>query len=167
MNQLRSWEEVYLDKVIDPKDLFERIAAFKAAGKRIVTLNGSFDLLHAGHLHMIYEASQQGDCLIVALNTDQSIKEYKSSSRPIVPLVFRLQMIAALEFVDYVTWFDETNPCTILSIIQPDVHVNGSEYGANCIEASTVKKHGGRLHIVELIPDLSTSAILKKIQSSV
>lgn len=73
--------------------------------------------------------------------------------------------MAALEFVDYVTWFDETDPRRILSEIKPDVHVNGAEYGENCIEAPTVKQHGGTIHIVQLIPGLSTSHIIKKIIS--
>jgi D-glycero-beta-D-manno-heptose 1-phosphate adenylyltransferase len=72
--------------------------------------------------------------------------------------------MAALEFVDYVTWFDETDPRKILSLIKPDVHVNGAEYGENCLEAETVKALGGRIHIVELVPGLSTSQILQKIQ---
>lgn len=154
----------YKEKVIAPADLAAKVSALKQEGKSIVTLNGSFDLLHAGHLQIIYEASLQGDILIVALNTDRSIQEYKSKSRPIIPLEYRLQMIAALAFVDYVTWFDETDPRALLSLIKPHVHVNGSEYGENCIEADIVKQGGGKIHIVPLVPGLSTSAILKKIK---
>ncbi len=162
---LTSWSEAYKKKLIAPEELAEKVAALKAQRKKIVTLNGSFDLMHAGHLHMIHEAAQQGDVLILALNTDRSIQAYKSPSRPIVPLDYRMQMMAAIGFVDFVTWFDELDPCRLLSIIQPHVHVNGSEYGINCIEADTVKKNGGTLHIVDLVPGLSTSALLKKIQS--
>ncbi|QLH35343.1 MAG: adenylyltransferase/cytidyltransferase family protein [Parachlamydiaceae bacterium] len=118
--------------------------------------------MHAGHLQIIYEASQQADLLIVALNTDSSIQKYKSPLRPIIPLEYRLQMMSALAFVDYVTWFEETNPCKLLEIIKPNVHVNGAEYGENCIESETVKSHGGSLHIVKLVPGLSTTQILKK-----
>jgi len=160
-----TWNEAYKRKIILPEKLAETVTALKKQNKKITTLNGSFDLMHAGHLHMIYEAAQQGDILILALNTDSSIQAYKSPTRPIIPLEYRLQMMAALGFVDFVTWFDELNPCKILEIIQPDVHVNGAEYGVNCIEADIVKKNGGQLHIVPLIPGLSTSAILKKIQS--
>ena len=113
---------------------------------------------------MIHEASKQADRLIVALNSDDSIRKYKSANRPIIPLQFRLEMVAALEFVDYVTWFDETDPRAFLAKIKPDVHVNGSEYGADCIEAEIVKQHGGRLYLVERIPALSTSAIIEKIK---
>ena len=160
---LKNFEEYFSQKWIDPSKIEETVDNLKKNGKTVATLNGSFDLLHAGHLHMIYEASQQADVLILALNSDSSIKKYKSPLRPIVPLEYRLRMIAALGFVDYVTTFEETDPRALLNKIKPHVHVNGAEYGANCIEAEVVKSHGGRLHIVELIPGLSTSVLIKKI----
>ena len=153
-------------KYIDPQEIEAKVAVLKAQGKKIVTLNGSFDLLHAGHLHIIHEASEQGDVLIVALNSDSSIQKYKSPSRPIIPLEYRMKMMAALDFVDYVTSFEETDPRAILQKIKPDVHVNGSEYGKDCIEAAVVKENGGSIHIVDLVPGLSTSNILQKIRSS-
>lgn len=159
----KNFEEYFSTKWIEPLKLEIDVEELKKGGKTIATLNGSFDLLHAGHLHMIYEASQQADVLIVALNSDSSIKKYKSPLRPIVPLEFRLRMIAALGFVDYVTMFEETDPRVLLGKIKPDVHVNGAEYGANCIEADVVHSNGGRLHIVELVPGLSTSTLIKKI----
>ncbi|CUI17509.1 heptose adenosyltransferase [Candidatus Protochlamydia naegleriophila] len=158
------WSAAYRQKVIDPAQLSERVQTLRQQGKTIVTLNGSFDLLHAGHLHIIHEASQLSDVLIVALNSDSSIKQYKSPKRPLIPLEYRMQMMAALGFVDFVTWFEETDPIRLLSVIKPDVHVNGSEYGQNCIEAETIQQGGGKIHIVKLIPGLSTSSIIKKIQ---
>lgn len=158
------WSQEYKHKVIVPDNLENQCTRFKQKGYKIVTLNGSFDLLHSGHLQIIFEAKQLGDILIVALNTDASIKQYKSSKRPIIPLEYRLQMMAALSFVDFVTWFDETDPRQLLSLIKPDIHVNGSEYGFNCIEADTVRSHGGNIHIVSLVPGLSTSAIIRKIK---
>lgn len=159
----KTFAEAIQPKVIEPSQLEERIAALRAEGRSIATLNGSFDLLHAGHLEMIHQASQQADVLIVALNTDASIKQYKSPVRPIIALHYRLQMMAALAMVDYVTWFDETDPRALLQRIKPDVHVNGAEYGEKCIEADVVKAGGGRIHIVSLVPGLSTSAVIKKI----
>lgn len=159
------WSTDYQKKVIDPAQLESTVEALKEKGKTIVTLNGSFDLMHAGHLQIIYEASLQGDILILALNSDASIKKYKSPKRPIIPLKYRLQMMAALEFVDYVTWFEETDPIAVLNKIKPNIHVNGAEYGENCIEAELVKSHGGKIHIVQLVPSLSTSEIIKKIQA--
>jgi len=165
--QPSQWENAYKDKLIQPTELAAWAESLRSQKKKIATLNGSFDLLHAGHLQILFEASQVADKLIVALNSDQSIKQYKSPKRPIIPLEYRLQMMAALEFVDYVTWFEETDPIRLLSIIKPDVHVNGAEYGANCIEAPMVLSHGGRIHIVDLKPGLSTSNILKKITEGV
>jgi rfaE bifunctional protein nucleotidyltransferase chain/domain len=158
------WSTAYKNKLIPPQNLSHFSDELRSKGNTIVTLNGSFDLMHAGHLQIVYEASQQGDILIVALNSDSSIKKYKSPSRPIIPLEYRLQMMAALQFVTYVTWFEETDPRDLLGMIRPHIHVNGSEYGENCIEAETVKMHGGKIHIVNLVPSLSTSNILRKIR---
>lgn len=163
---MRLWQEKYREKVLLPERLSEQCAEIRSSGQKIATLNGSFDLLHAGHLQIIYEASQAGDVLIVALNSDASIQQYKSPKRPFIPLEYRLQMVAAFEFVDYVTWFEETTPLKLLETIRPDVHVNGSEYGENCIEAETVKRYGGVLHIVRLLPGLSTSNIVEQIKNS-
>jgi D-glycero-beta-D-manno-heptose 1-phosphate adenylyltransferase len=160
-----SWEERYQEKVISPEDIEEYVSALKKEGKSVVTLNGSFDLMHAGHLHLLYEASRVGDVLIAGLNTDASIRRYKSADRPIVALQYRLQMMAAISFVDKVTWFDEDDPCALLEKIQPDIHVNGAEYGEECVEAAVVKKHGGTIHLVPRIPSLSTTELVHKIQS--
>ena len=143
----------------------ETFRQLREQGVQIASLNGSFDLLHAGHLEMIYQASLQGDVLVVALNTDRSIQEYKSPLRPIVTLLHRMQMIGALEMVDFVTYFDEVDPRAILQEIMPHVHVNGVEYAPRCIESEVVESYGGRVHFVDLVPGLSTSHIISKIQS--
>jgi rfaE bifunctional protein nucleotidyltransferase chain/domain len=158
--QLKMWSDVAKQKMLSPDQITEKILELKKLGKKIVSLNGSFDLLHAGHLQMFFEASQCGNCLIVALNTDRSIQGYKSKDRPIIPLQYRLELVAALQWVDYVTWFDELDPIAILRKIEPDIHVNGEEYGEDCIEAPWVKA----LHLVRHIPGLSTSAIVEKIK---
>ncbi len=150
-------------KLVEPKRLETVVGEIRATGKTIATLNGSFDLMHAGHLYIIHEAKRQADVLFVAMNSDASIRAYKGPNRPIISLNYRLEMMAALEFVDFVTWFEETDPCAILRKIRPDVHVNGAEYGENCIEAETVRDCGGRIHLVDRIPSLSTSAIIEKI----
>jgi len=152
-------------KIVSPERLQSFRDVLRAKQQSLVTVNGSFDLLHAGHLQILLEAAMQGDVLLVGLNTDASIQRYKSPDRPIIPLTYRLQMLAALECVDHVTWFDEDDPCLLLSILQPQVHVNGSEYGQNCIEADTVHAHGGRVHVVQRVPGLATSDIIKKIHS--
>ena len=151
---------------VERKGLAPLSALLRTQGKRIVTINGSFDLLHAGHLFILEEAKRQGDVLIVGLNSDASVKRYKSADRPLIPEAERAQMLLGLRCVDYVHVFDEDVPMPFLEEVRPDVHVNGSEYGADCVEAPTVRKHGGRVHIVEKIPGLSTSQIVARIKSS-
>jgi D-glycero-beta-D-manno-heptose 1-phosphate adenylyltransferase len=161
---MTSWKEYAQNKIISPNDLSSKVAELRQRGLRIATLNGSFDLLHAGHMYMIYEAAKVADLLIVALNSDTSIQAYKSPKRPIIPLDLRLEMLAAIRFVDYLTWFEETDPRALLEKIKPDIHVNGIEYREGCIEEETVKKNGGRLHFVDRIAGLATSEIIKKIE---
>ncbi|MEI6242722.1 MAG: adenylyltransferase/cytidyltransferase family protein [Chlamydiota bacterium] len=150
-------------KILELSQLEKVLPSLRKEKKTIVTLNGSFDLLHAGHLYIIEEAAKLGDVLIVALNSDESIRQYKNPSRPIISLPYRLQMMAALECVDFVTFFHEVDPRNLLSRICPDIHVNGAEYGSECIEKEIVEKGGGRLHLVKRIDGLSTSAIIEKI----
>lgn len=159
-----TWREFANSKIVDARTLSIRVKPLRNQGMTLATLNGSFDLLHAGHLHILYEASKVADILVVALNTDASIKRYKSPQRPIIPLRERMEMLAAISLVDYVTWFDEDDPRNVLQIIEPDVHVNGAEYGATCIEADVVRQMGGRLHLVDRIPGLATSQILNTIK---
>lgn len=163
---LPSIDEFFRTKVTNKVFLQEKLSIERQQGKTVATLNGSFDLLHAGHLYILFEASKTADILVVALNTDASIQRYKSPTRPIIPLKYRLQAMAAIEFVDYVTWFDEDDPRRLIEMIRPDVHVNGAEYGENCIEAKTVRDVGGHLYLVPKIEGLSTSAIVEKIQRS-
>lgn len=158
------WHTFSQAKTVPPDQLPHLVSHLRKKNKTIATLNGSFDLLHAGHLYMLYEASLTADVLIVALNSDASIKGYKGETRPIVTLENRIQLLTALAFVDYVTWFEEATPKEILKIIRPDVHVNGAEYGENCIEAETVKEIGAKLHLVKRINGLATSEIVEKIK---
>lgn len=153
-----------LEKYIDPKKIEEKVSFLRKEGKTIATLNGSFDLLHAGHLYILHEASLQADYLIVALNSDRSIQGYKGKDRPIVKLEHRLEMMAAIGFVDFVTFFDELDPRNLLTKICPDVHINGAEYGSDCIEKEVVLQKGGKLHLVDRIPSLSTTEIVEKIR---
>lgn len=159
-----NWSSFCKKKWVFPSNLETWSENIKKNGQSIATLNGSFDLLHAGHLEIIFAASQTAEVLIVALNSDSSIQQYKSKDRPIIPLQYRLEMLSALEFVDYVTWFEELNPIELLKKIKPHVHVNGAEYGTECIEADTVKSFGGEIKIIPLIPGLSTSHIINKVK---
>jgi rfaE bifunctional protein nucleotidyltransferase chain/domain len=150
-----------------PRPALSQLAAtLRAKGKRIVTTNGSFDILHSGHLYLLNEARQLGDVLIVGLNSDASVRSYKGPSRPIVPERRRAEMLLALRTVDYVHIFDESNPIAFLKELNPDVHVNSAEYGEDCIESGTVRRGGGTIHIVSRLPGLSTTGLIDDVQSA-
>jgi D-beta-D-heptose 7-phosphate kinase / D-beta-D-heptose 1-phosphate adenosyltransferase len=151
-------------QLIGRDDLAPLANTLRSRGKRLVTVNGSFDLLHSGHLHILTEARQQGDVLIVGLNSDASVRAYKGEGRPIVPEQQRAAMLLALRVVDYVHVFDETTPNAFLAEVRPDVHVNGAEYGENCIESDTVRRGGGRIHLVSRIPEHSTSGLVERLR---
>jgi rfaE bifunctional protein nucleotidyltransferase chain/domain len=149
-----------------PRHMLSQLAAtLRAKRKRIVTINGSFDILHGGHVHILSRARQLGEVLIVGLNSDASVRSYKGPERPIIPERQRAEMLLALRMVDYVHIFDEADPIAFLDELKPDVHVNGSEYGAECIESETVRRGGGTVHIVDRIPGLSTSNLLNSLRS--
>jgi D-beta-D-heptose 7-phosphate kinase / D-beta-D-heptose 1-phosphate adenosyltransferase len=153
-------------RLVPRRALAHLAATLRAKGKRLVTINGSFDVLHGGHLHILNEAREQGDVLIVGLNSDESVRSYKGPSRPIVPQAQRAEMLLALRSVDYVHIFDEPDPIAFLNELRPDVHVNGSEYGAQCIESEAIRRGGGELHIVHRIPGLSTSGLIDRLRAS-
>jgi D-beta-D-heptose 7-phosphate kinase/D-beta-D-heptose 1-phosphate adenosyltransferase len=152
-------------RLVPRRELAMLADALRARGKRIVTVNGSFDLLHAGHLHILREASRQGDTLIVGLNSDASIRGYKGPDRPLIPQAQRAEMLLALRYVDYVHIFDESEPMPFLEEVRPDVHVNGTEYGEDCVEAPLVKRHGGRIHLIDRIGGLSTSQLVAQLSA--
>lgn len=140
------------------------LAAQRRAGKRVVTVNGCFDLLHAGHLHILSEAARQGDLLVVGLNSDKSVAANKGPGRPVMPEAERAELLLALEMVDYVVLFDESDCVEFVRRVRPDVHVNDASYGENCIEAPAVREGGGRLHLVEKLPAASTSDLIARIK---
>ena len=152
------------EKIIHPETIGKHLRDLKNKGKSIVTINGAFDLLHKGHLHILFEAKKQGDILVVALNTDACIKRSKGANRPVKTLQDRLAMLSAVRWVDFVTWFTQDDPRDFLKVARPDVHVNGSEYGPKCLEAQMLKQIGAKLHIVDLVAGLSTTNIVKKME---
>jgi rfaE bifunctional protein nucleotidyltransferase chain/domain len=129
----------------------------------IVTTNGAFDILHSGHVTSLEQAKSYGDVLIVGLNSDNSIRHYKSPHRPIIPQKERATMLASLEVVDYVTIFEETDPCELLKVIKPNYHVK-SRSGYKGIEKEVVEQNGGEIILLEDLPGLSTTNIIEKIR---
>ncbi len=149
----------------NPSELQQLANHLHLKNKKIVSLNGAFDILHSGHMKILQEAKEQGHILVVGLNSDSSIKKYKDKNRPIIPEEERALMLLHTRSVDFVYLFQEQTPLNFIRILKPSVHVNGSEYGKNCLEAPTLKKMGSKLHIVTLKKGLSTSHIIKKIQN--
>lgn len=150
-------------KIKNQQQIISIVRSAKSQGRKIVTFNGSFDLLHAGHVHSLEEAKSLGDILIVLLNSDLSIQSYKGVTRPIIGENNRAFMLSALACVDFVVLFNEINSKAILSKIKPDIHCNGADWGKNCVERSVVEKNGGIIHILSWQHGLSTSKIIEKI----
>lgn len=146
-------------KIMDRENLAEWSRLAKKQKKTIVTLNGAFDLIHEGHEKILKEAKAQGDVLLVAVNADASVRKSKGEDRPFNSEMSRALMLSAYPEVTAVTIFSEATPIEVLEDVKPHVHVNGSDYGENCIEAPTVKKHGGRIHIVSLLPNISSTKL--------
>jgi rfaE bifunctional protein nucleotidyltransferase chain/domain len=154
------------EKIKTLDEILKIVKKAKKEGKKIVTTNGSFDLFHAGHVELLQKAKSRGDILIVGVNSDKSVKEYKKKpGRPIIPERYRAEVVAAIEYVDYVFLFDDLIPNPWLDKIRPDIHANSAEYGKNCVETEILKKYGGELYLVpkEDIP-ISTTLIESKIK---
>ena len=151
-------------KIISRAELRPLVRKLKNQNKKIVTTNGSYDVLHIGHIRTLKEAKKQGDVLIVGINSDCSIKKYKSPFRPINKEKNRLEFMAALDCVDYVFLFDETDPRPFLKEVKSDVHCNGEEYGEDCIEAPIIKENNGRIHLMKRY--FSTTELINKIVDS-
>lgn len=151
-------------KIMDARTLASRIAELRKVGKKVVFTNGCFDLLHVGHVRYLLAARNEGDVLVVGLNSDQSIKLIKGSQRPIVAQDQRAEILASLQVVDYVTLFDESNPLKLIQIIKPTILVKGSDWSEdNIIGADFVKARGGRVVRVPLVKDASSSVIIERI----
>lgn len=136
----------------------------RAAGRCVVFTNGVFDLLHPGHTRYLADARREGDVLVVALNSDRSVRaQNKGSDRPITPEAERAEILAALAVVDAVVIFDEDTPHAIVSAVQPDVLVKGADWGAdNIVGRDVVEARGGRVVRVTLSPGYSTTSILAR-----
>lgn len=156
-----------MSKIKTREELKDIVALLKQQGKKIVTTNGVFDLFHPIHLYVLEEARRFGDILIVAINSDSSVKRIKGLNRPIIDEKGRASILAALSLVDYVIVFDEETPIETLSLIKPNIHVKGGDYKPEDIpEKETVEGDGGELKLIPLKEGISTSGIIKKIKES-
>lgn len=143
------------------------INGHRQSGLRIVLTNGCFDILHIGHIRYLQAARALGDLLIVAVNSDSSVQLLgKGPGRPIVPETQRIEVLSALSCVDYVVLFDEANPLEIINIIQPDVLVKGGDWTLDQIVGrDSVESRNGVVHILPLVPSISTTTLIEKIQA--
>jgi D-beta-D-heptose 7-phosphate kinase/D-beta-D-heptose 1-phosphate adenosyltransferase len=152
-------------KVLSRAELAARAVSWRLAGKRIVFTNGCYDLLHAGHLSLLHGAAKLGDILVLAINSDASVRRLKGPERPLVPQAERAALLAALACVDAVTVFDEDTPLATIEAVRPHVLVKGADYKADqVVGREVVEANGGRVALVPLLPQKSTSALVERIK---
>ena len=151
------------DKICSQESLMKRAAQWRVSGQKIVFTNGCFDLLHVGHLALLEQAKREGDCLVVALNTDRSVRSLKGSGRPIISEDARARIVAALPSVDAVVLFDEETPLGLIRAIKPNVLVKGGDYSEEeVVGANDMKSWGGKVSLIPLVEGSSTTEILKR-----
>ena len=139
--------------------------AWRAEGRRVAFTNGCFDLLHPGHLALLEAARAEGDLLVVALNSDASVRTLKGAGRPVTPEGERAEALLALEAVDRVVIYGEPTPLEVIRALEPDVLVKGADWAPHAIVGrQEVEAAGGRVVRVELVPGLSTSAIVERVR---
>ena len=151
-------------KITTLSGLRDKVKVFKQRGKLVVFTNGCFDILHYGHIKYLEDAKSKGDYLIVALNSDSSIKKIKALGRPVIGQLDRLKTIAALASVDFAILFNEDNPLKLIKALKPDILIKGSDWSKEkIIGADFVESYGGKVMTVNLVKGRSTSAIINKI----
>ena len=162
---MKHLEKIY-DKILDDNSLEERLKLWRKEGKTIVFSNGCFDILHRGHVEYLSKAADLGDKLIIGLNTDDSVKRLKGPSRPVNDEKARAVVLAGLEFVDAVVFFEEDTPYNLIKNVQPDILVKGNDYKAEDIVGyDIVTAKGGKVETIELVDGFSTTKILEKTNS--
>ena len=151
-------------KVRTPQRLATELRRLQRAGKRVVFTNGCFDLIHPGHVRYLRAAKRLGDVLVVALNTDASVRRLKGPQRPLMRLKDRSEIVAALEMVDYVTAFGAATPYELIRRLRPDVLVKGGDWTADrIVGADLVRARGGRVRSSRFVPGYSTTRLAARI----
>ena len=159
--------ELIRSKIIKKNELERLLNIWRFQGKKLVFTNGCFDILHLGHIDYLSKAKDQGDVLIIGLNTDASVKRIKGSNRPINDEQARSMILASLRFVDVVVFFDEDTPYDLISFVKPDILVKGSDYKVEEIVGyDIVKNNGGQIITLDLAAGYSTTGILEKIKNN-
>lgn len=152
------------DKIISWEQLKEEVKKWQTSGLKVVFTNGCFDLLHIGHIRYLQAAKNYGDKLIVAINSDRSVREIKGERRPIISENERAEIVAALDCVDRVVIFDEPTPLSLINFLQPDVLVKGTDWPEEKIVGrEVVLAKGGKIIRIPVVEGISTTEIIKKI----
>lgn len=153
--------------LVNRNDLNTLLDKLRSEGKTIVTTNGCFDILHVGHVRYLEKTKTFADVLIVALNSDKSVKSIKGDSRPINKEEDRAEVLSALKCVDYVVLFDEDSPIDLLLQIKPDVYTKGADYTIETLpEAKPIMENGGRVEFISFVEGKSTTSIINKMKES-
>ena len=154
-------------KIVGLEKLKRLLATWKFQDKKIVFTNGCFDILHLGHIDYLSKAKDEGDILVIGLNTDNSVSRLKGKTRPFSDESSRAKILASLQFVDAVVLFDEDTPYELIKFVQPDVLVKGSDYKPEDIVGyDIVKAKNGKVVTIDFLDGYSTTAIEKKIKST-
>ena len=162
---MKHLEKIY-DKILNRESLEEMLNLWRKEGKTIVFSNGCFDILHRGHVEYLSKAADLGDILIIGLNTDASVRRIKGPSRPVNDEKARAVVLAALEFVDAIMFFEEDTPYNLIKTVQPDVLVKGKDYKAEDIVGyDIVTNKGGKVETIELVEGFSTTNIVNSMNS--
>ena len=154
-----------MNKILDRKTLQEKLDALRKENKKIAFTNGCFDILHVGHVRYLREAKKTADVLVLALNSDSSVQSIKGEQRPLVPQEERAEILAAMEFIDFVTIFPELTPLELINYLKPDILIKGGDWPEDkVVGGDNVKKWGGRVILIPVVEGKSTTNIVEKIK---
>ena len=154
-----------MNKILDKKILKEKLDMLRREGKKIAFTNGCFDILHIGHVRYLREAKKTADVLVLALNSDTSVQSIKGEKRPLVPEEERAEILAALEFIDFVTIFPELTPLELINYLKPDILIKGGDWPEEkVVGRDNVKKWGGLTILIPEVEGKSTTNIVEKIK---
>ena len=154
-----------MEKILTPAEMLRERKGLRVAGRRLVFTNGVFDLLHVGHVRYLTEARALGDALLVAINSDRTVRELKGSDRPVFAEGERAEILAALRCVDYVTIFDDISPRSLIGQLLPDVLVKGGDYDLDQIHGrEEVEAAGGKVISLPFVKGASTTTLIERMK---
>ena len=154
-----------MNKILERNALKDKLEELRKKGEKIAFTNGCFDILHVGHIRYLREAKKTADVLVLALNSDSSVRSLKGKERPLVPEKERAEIIAALEFIDFVTIFNELTPLELINYLKPDILIKGGDWAEeDVVGREEIKEWGGRVAIIPEVEGKSTTNIVEKLK---